>query len=460
VVTDSWWGTELLTTGSADTTWATAVGDATYGTLRAEVARLAAVLRHHGIGPGHAVALDGAASFTQLWALLALWSIGAQVLHLDPRIRGAQRADLFTLCAPQFHIVIGPGRYRPDLVVDECEVLVRRLHGGRPAGREDCLVQFTSGTMGRIRPVGRTPESLLSEVYRLCTLPGMPRGGESVLVLDSLTHSFGLIGGVLHALAVGATLVFVAPARTSGITGAARSANVILGSPKHFALLGETHENLSLPALRTAVSSGEILPQPVYDNFAARYGVLIGQAYGTTETGVVATDLDGTHGPRTIGRPAPGVRTRITSGVLQVHMARSANPYESGNGGWLSTRDLVTCDPESGTLQLRGRIDQDGLAASADVDLAEIENVLRAHPGVSDVVVLGGESVDAHVVGSVELGEADLTAWCRRFLDETNTPSRYHLMRDLPLTANGKRLRSRRHLSEHRLTPATVGESA
>ncbi|SBV05271.1 Acyl-coenzyme A synthetases/AMP-(fatty) acid ligases [Streptomyces sp. Ncost-T6T-1] len=52
-----------------------------------------------------------------------------------------------------------------------------------------------------------------------------------------------------------------------------------------------------MPGLRRAVSGGERLPDRVYDGFADRYGVCIGQAYGTTESGVVAADPTGWYGP-------------------------------------------------------------------------------------------------------------------------------------------------------------------
>ncbi|WP_406636447.1 class I adenylate-forming enzyme family protein [Amycolatopsis sp. WGS_07] len=443
---DSWWGAELLRGGADDAVWARAAGPVTNGSLRAEVARLAALFGGQGIGPGCTVAVQGTPSFTQLWSIFALWSLGAQVLLLDPRLRGNDRAALFAQCSPQVQLVLG-GALRTETFTEECEILVRRLPGGAPARTGHCLVQFSSGTTGRIKAIGRTPESLLGELNRLAAIPGMPGRGERVLLLDSVTHSFGLIGGVLHALNTGATLVFA----TGSLAAAARSAHVILGNPRHFELLAAAPDALSLPGLRLAVSCGEILPQRGYDDFAERFGVLIGQAYGTTETGIVATDLGGRSGPRSIGLPAPGIRTAIIEGVLHVHVPQSPYLYEHHPwvGGWLSTQDLVAWNPEHRALRLRGRVDAER-AGGTDVDLLEIETVLRAHRLVSNAVVLG-DPVEAHVVGAAELDEAELRAWCRGLLRDGNLPSRYHLMRELPLTPNGKALRSRSGLRKHRL---------
>jgi acyl-coenzyme A synthetase/AMP-(fatty) acid ligase len=443
---DSWWGAALLHRGQDDAVWARGAGEVTHARLRAEVARLADLFQFQGIRGGDVVAVQGTASFTQLWTLFALWSLGAQVVHLDPRITGAERAALFETCAPRHHVVLGGPVARSSVFADECEVAVLRLPAGRRARTGHCLVQFSSGTTGVIKPVGRTPESLLNELHRFAAIDGMPARGERVLVLDPITHSFSLVGGVLHALGAGAVLVF-----SNDITGAARDADVVFGNPRHFERIAAAGREL--PRLRLAVSSGEALPQRVYDTFAGRFGVHIGQAYGTTETGVVATDLRGELGPRMVGLPAPGIETRVQNGVLEVLVTQSPYLYADEpwwGGGWLSTQDLVTLDPRTGALRLRGR--GGGAGTDPQVDLLEIEAVLRGHRLVSDVVVLGAgaaDAVEAHVAGPAELTRDELTSWCRWLLGDVGVPSRFHVTSRLPVTANGKTLRSRELLLAH-----------
>jgi acyl-coenzyme A synthetase/AMP-(fatty) acid ligase len=206
-----------------------------------------------------------------------------------------------------------------------------------------------------------------------------------------------------------------------------------------------------LPDLRLAVSGGEVLSREVHEAFMHRYGVPIGQAYGTTETGIIAADLAGRFGTPTIGLPVQGVRTRVVDGVLEVHVPQSPYLYEdvSSFGGWMSTHDLVTRDAETGALRLRGRLDDDG---HAHVDLLEIEAVVRAHEQVTDAVVLGVDPIEALVASATDLDHTELSAWCRRFLGD-GSPVRYHVVRELPRTANGKILRNRASLHEHRTVP-------
>ncbi|SES33791.1 AMP-binding protein [Actinokineospora terrae] len=340
VSAESWWGAELLG-GADDAVWAVAASPVTYATTRARVAGLARVLRAQGIGQDNTVALHGTASLTQLWALFALWSLGAQVLHVDPGV--PERAELLARHRPQFQVVIGSGPRAPGRFVDECGVLVGRLPGGRSAVSEHCLVQFTPG---RLAAVGRSPESLLSEVDRLALVAP----GDAVLVATRLTRFAGL-AFTLHTMAAGGSLVFTP----------ATGVDVVLGEPAAFAALVDAEVRLGV---RLAVSAGGVLSQSVYDDFAARYGVLVGQAYGTAETGFVATDARGRLGPGSLGVPLPGVRTRVINGVLEVHLARSPYPFTHTNwrGGWLSTLDAVHID-HSGALALGRLAERDALSA-------------------------------------------------------------------------------------------------
>ncbi|MDQ8706905.1 class I adenylate-forming enzyme family protein [Streptomyces sp. LHD-70] len=447
----SWWGAELLAHGGHDETWASGHGDISFADLRRQSAWQAEVLHGHGIRAGDTVALHGSPSFTQLWVVFGLWSLGAQVILLDPQLDAREQAALLERAAPRFQVTLrGPSEAR-GVFVDECEVLVRRLPGGRRARTGHCVVQFSSGTTGRPKAVGRYSESLLAELDRLRGLDGMPRPGERVAVLEPVSHSFGLIGGVLHALDTAATLVFPAAQSPRAVAAAAAGADVLIGNPWHFDWLATAEPGLSLPRLRVAVSGGDTLSPATARTFRDRYGVAIGQAYGTTETGILATDLTGRYGTPSVGVPVPGVRTRVVGGVLEVHVPQSPYLYEDEpwSGGWMGTRDLASVDPATGVLRLHGRLHGSARPALAGgfVDLLEIETVLRAHEHVTDAVVLGLDPIEAHVAGPLDrLDLRELRSWCRRFLGDAGSPDRYHLVPELPRTASGKTVRDRGRL--------------
>ncbi|MEU6062882.1 hypothetical protein [Streptomyces sp. NPDC047097] len=193
--------------------------------------------------------------------------------------------------------------------------------------------------------------------------------------------------------------------------------------------------------------------------FTRRFGVLVGQAYGTTETGLVAADLLGGAGPDVLGRPVPGIRTRLRGGVLEVHVPQS--PYVYGHerwpGGWMSTQDLVTRHPATGVLRRRGRIGED--TVPLDVDPLAIESVLRAHGQVKDAVVFASAPVEAHVAVAADVTDGALSAWCRRFLGPEATPRYFHVVRELPRTASGKLLRDRARLHGLGWSPRPTGRA-
>ncbi|MFF9780022.1 class I adenylate-forming enzyme family protein [Streptomyces sp. NPDC013978] len=369
--TPDWWGAGLFARQPADAPWAQGGHRVTYGRLRTEVAGLRRLFLAHGIRPGSTVALRGTPSFSQVWSVFALWSLGAQVMLMGPWMRGRELGRLLDAARPQFHVTFGAVGPAPDVFHDECEILVRRLRGGQPAVTDHCLVQFTSGSTGFAKAIGRDAPSLLVELDAFSRIGGMSQRGSRVLVLGSLAHSFNLIGGLLHNMNVGAMTVFPRSTALPAVlrAGIRSGVDAVLGTTEHFSRLAQGSRPLRMPALRRAIAGGERLDPRVYTAFSERHGVRIGQAYGTTETGIIAADPTGWFGPDAVGMIAPGLRVRLVGGELQVRLERS--PYvelttapeelfqaeHEGEAGWLRTRDHARFDPDTGALRLTRRID-------------------------------------------------------------------------------------------------------
>ncbi|MGH3795678.1 MAG: hypothetical protein ACRDSP_12390 [Pseudonocardiaceae bacterium] len=71
------------------------------------------------------------------------------------------------------------------------------------------------------------------------------------------------------------------------------------------------------------------------------------------------------------------------------------------------------------------------------VDLVEIEAVLRAHEQITDAVVLGVDPIETHVASAADLDQSELNAWCRRFLGD-GAPAHYHVVRERPVPPTAK----------------------
>ncbi|MBL1087674.1 acyl--CoA ligase [Streptomyces actinomycinicus] len=447
-----WWGSHLLDRGSEDDLWAVSSAPVTRGQLRAAVEDLGRCFRAHGIGEGSSVVLRMKPSFTFLQVLLALWSRGAQVALVDFRLKPAEYEPLVELVRPQYLLVAagadGPvAGFRQD-----SGFTVQRLPGGRPAADGVRLVLFSSGSTGRPKVIGRSADSVLSELDRHATLPGIPGRGDRMLLLNSVMHNMGLVSGVLHALAAGATLIVPPTLRPAEVVRlmARTEATAVYGTPVHYDLLTRVSHRPGLPALRLAVSGGERLSQETYDGFRARFGLPVSPVYGLTETGLIAGDLSGAATPPQLGPPVPGAEVKVVGDELHVRTDRS--PYLYGAhadrfaDGWLRTYDRVHQEPATGVLSLLGRADSLIVVGGLKVDLAEVETVLLAHPQVSEAVVAHGEVIEAFVGADRTLTADRLTAWCRERLSPVKIPKRFSVVPELPRNSTGKLVRDRAQL--------------
>lgn len=273
--------------------------------LHAQVRAEAAVFAGCGITEGSTVLLQVPPSYTQVQAMLALWSLGAQVMLVDHRFKTAEVDGIRSVGRPQFTVRGGQSGATPSFA-REYELCTSHHPTGEPADTGHRLVQFSSGSTGAPKMIGRTPESIAAEIDRFTRIDGMPSRGERVLLLSSTAHSFGLIAGLLHSLARGVAAVF--PARVSAadmLAAAARhDVHLFFGTPFHYELLGTARELPALPSLRGAVSGGEIMDPAVAARFEAKFGFAVGESYGSTETGVIAMDVSGRMRP-SVGRAAP-----------------------------------------------------------------------------------------------------------------------------------------------------------
>jgi 3-hydroxy-4-methylanthranilate adenylyltransferase len=331
---------------------------------------------------------------------------------------------------------------------EEVSFQIRSRPSGVPAASSACLVQFSSGSTGRPKVIGRTPESLLAELGRHADLGELPGAGDRLLLLNSLAHTMGLVSGVLYALYVRATVVLPLTPTPSDVLTLAREteAMAIYGVPAHYELLTRVKDVPPLPALRMAVTGGERLPIEVYEEFHRRYGTRLSQVYGVTETGLLAAGLYGPR-PPALGTIVPGVEAKVVGQELYVRLDQS--PYLRDDqpdryaDGWLRTFDRFALDESSGELSILGRLDSLVTIGGLKVDLTEVETVLRAHPRVSETVVLHDEVIEAYVGGEAPPDVSELIAWCRERLSAIKIPKRFFVARELPRNKTGKLIRDR-----------------
>ena len=220
--------------------------------------------------------------------------------------------------------------------------------------------------------------------------------------------------------------------------------------------------------VRLAVSGGAALPETVSDQIRARYGIDIAQGYGLTETAPTVTSSVGAPPAGSIGRVAPGVSVRLVdsdgddaepgdAGEIWVRGPNVfAGYWEDSEAtaaaltpdGWLRTGDVAMAD-EDGYLYLIDRIKDLIIVSGFNVFPAEVEDVVRRHPGVEAAAVIGvahpatGEAVKAYAVvaAGASIEEDDIIQFCRRYLVRYKCPSKVEFVAQLPEGVVGKIVR-------------------
>jgi acyl-CoA synthetase (AMP-forming)/AMP-acid ligase II len=176
--------------------------------------------------------------------------------------------------------------------------------------------------------------------------------------------------------------------------------------------------------------------------------------YGSTEAGpgLQLGDADLFRKPGSVGVPQPGVEVRISeTGEVCLRSPFLMDgyfdaPHETAaalRGGWYHTGDLGVLDDE-GYVSIVGRARDVIRSGGETISPGEVEGVLREHPAVADVAVVGlpdvewGEVVTAIVVvrdGMTAPDVESVRAFCTNRLASSKHPRRVEIVDALPRTA-------------------------
>jgi acyl-coenzyme A synthetase/AMP-(fatty) acid ligase len=319
-------------------------------------------------------------------------------------------------------------------------------YSGHPANTAHAVVQLSSGSTGPSKVIGRTAEDLVEEVLRYTRIEGVPERGERIILLPSMVHVLGLVGGLMYGLHAGVTLV--PPARLTGdaILQAIASDSApatVLGVPFHIGLLASVNEPPPLPQFKRMTTGGELVPASVAKAFEDKFHVPLGNMYGMTEVGVIGTDLFGRHRP-TI-QPAPGIEVRAVDGELQIR--RPESPYlglsdpSRWADGWLRTKDAGVVDPETGLVSIKGRLDSQVSVGGLKVDLTEVEYTVGTLRGVEAAVVVFDGAITAYLQLGEQRDVARIEAELAQRLASYKRPRSVRILDQLPRTTTGKLVR-------------------
>jgi long-chain acyl-CoA synthetase len=463
------------------------VGDEshTVDSVRTRAGDIACALADAGVEAGAPVGVMLPNGADVVATLFGVWRADAAYVPLNPRLSQPEVDHVLASVEPAAIVTTAEhGERFGDLPVVFPEGDGVKVRPGRPGGRrldgDVALVQFTSGTTGRPKPVllrHSNVMTLLDGVIR--KIRGGSAGSGSAmpnLIPVSLSLWAGLYN-VLFALRVGAPVVVMDRFEPRTFAELVRRFDIrsTVLPPAAMTMLTDAPDVDDLSPLRFVRSITAPLSPRQARRFKDRFGVTLLNCYGQTELGGEIVGWNAAdaraHGEGklgSVGRPHEGVALRVVdeagaevpadvAGELWVRTPATVAGYADGTDlsdrlsadGWFRTGDLARIDPD-GFVWIEGRVSDMINRGGLKVYPGEVEEVLRLTPGVADAAVVGvpddrlGEVPWAFVVASDPGAGPDgdaLAEACRSHLAPYKVPVRFEPIAELPRNEVGKVLK-------------------
>ncbi len=465
----------------------------TYKELSDWTNRIAHVLvEDYGVKPGNRVMIRSANNPAMVACWLAATKAGAVVVNTMPMLRAGELGqivdkgeislalcdtrlmDEMVACAKHskyLKTVVGfDGTANHDAELDRLALGKSVRFTAPPVGRDDvALIGFTSGTTGEPKGALAFHRDLLiiADGYAKEVLGVTP---DDVFVgSPPLAFTFGLGGLAVFPLRFGAAAALLEQASPPNMIEIIQThkATVCFTAPTAYrVMLKAMDEGADLSSLRAAVSAGETLPAPVYDEWKAKTGKPMLDGIGATEMlHIFLTNRFDDHRPACTGRPVAGYEARIVDenmaevprgevgrlavrGPTGCRYLADARQAKYVRDGWNLTGDSFWQD-EEGRFHFAARSDDMIISAGYNIAGPEVEAALLSHPDVAECAVIGapdeerGMIVEAHVVlAAGRVGDAKMIKLLQDHVKMTIAPYKYPrkvvFVQGLPKTQTGK----------------------
>ena len=452
-----------------------------------------ALVNDYGVKPGNRVLIRSANNPAMVACWLAATKAGAVVVNTMPMLRVGELSAIIdkaqithALCDTRLmedlvacatdsaflKTVIGfDGTANHNAELDRAALSKPVRFAAVPTGRDDvALLGFTSGTTGAPKATMHFHRDILiiADGYAREVLNVTP---EDVFVgSPPLAFTFGLGGLAVFPLRYGAAAVLLENASPPNMIDIIQKhrATVCFTAPTAYrVMLRAMDEGADLSSLRAAVSAGETLPGPVYDEWMTKTGKPMLDGIGATEMlHIFLTNRFGDSFPACTGRPVTGYEARIVGADMQSlpdgevgrlavrgptgcrYLADPERQQAYVRDGWNLTGDSFWRD-ERGYFHFAARSDDMILSAGYNIAGPEVEAALLKHADVLECAVIGaadidrGQIIEAHVV--LVAGIAADAVTIKRLQDHVKAviapykyPRRVIFTAALPKTQTGK----------------------
>ena len=450
-----------------------------------------ALVEDLGVKPGNRVLIRSANNPAMVACWLAATKVGAVVINTMPLLRAAELRKYiemakidFALCDsrlseemraceedfPKLMVKEFDGTSNHDAELDQLALEKPVQFHSVKTGRDDvALLSFTSGSTGEPKATMHFHRDLMivADGYAKEVL----NVSETDVFVGSppLAFTFGLGGLAIFPLRFGAAATLLEDASPPNLIEIIQKykATVCFTAPTAYrVMLQAMDEGANLSSLRAAVSAGETLPAPIYEDWKAKTGKPMLDGIGATELlHIFISNRFEDHKPACTGKPVTGYEAKVVNeqgqdvpegeiGRLAVRGPTGCR-YLNDNrqklyviDGWNITGDSFSRDSE-GYFHFAARNDDMIISSGYNIAGPEVEAALLAHEAVSECAVIGipdeerGEIVEAHIVLNGEkIGDQTLTKALQDHVKSIIAPYKYPrsiiYKKTLPKTQTGK----------------------
>lgn len=347
----------------------------------------------------------------------------------------------------------------------------------KPGVHDLAVIQYTSGTTGVSKGAMLSHYNLFANARQgEAWMHGAQYRKENFYAILPMFHAFGMTLFLTYGILKQARLVIFPSFDVDLVLAAAKKTppTVYCAVPPIYEKTAAEAKKrgISLRSAKYCISGAMNLPNSTVELWESVSGGLLVEGYGMTEASPVCLGNPFAPSRRagTIGIPFPSTYMKVVDtedptkevavgerGELliqgpQVFGGYWNNPADTEKtllpGGWLRTGDVVTVDAD-GFTTIVDRVKELIITGGFNVAPSEVEAVMRTHPDLADVAVIGvpsshgGERVVAVVLlrPGASLDEESMRTWCRQRLAAYKVPKKIVAVPDFPRSMLGKVLR-------------------
>ncbi|HSE39141.1 MAG TPA: long-chain fatty acid--CoA ligase, partial [Acidobacteriota bacterium] len=463
----------------------------TYSELNKQANRITNALKAHGIKRGDRVALYLPNIPAFVICYLAVMKAGGIAVSINSMFKSdevkylvndSESKIIFTVgdfvpnipreeCPSLSYVVVCEGDAQGNETLDHWMIQAASDAKAMNMDRNDpAVLLYTSGTTGFPKGATLSHGNIISNIESTVHHAGYSHNDRMLLFLP-LFHVFGQNFIMNATFSAASTLVmhrrFVLDLILDSVQR--HQVTMFFAVPTiYINLLNTDLSQSDISTIRYYFSAAATMPEEISRRWTDRFGQLVYEGYGLTESSPFACyNHDSHYKFGSVGTAIKDFELKILDstdnelpvgewgeicikgpGVMLGYWGKSDESERALRNGWLHSGDIGVMDDE-GYVYIVDRVKDMINAAGFKIWPAEIEQFLYRHAAIKEIAVYGvpdpiqGEIVQAAIVlkQGASTSSEEIIAFCRERIAAYKIPAKVEFMNELPKSATGKILK-------------------